>query len=150
MKCIALVICLASTVPILRAESLPAGTWVLRENKDGTNSTMINSTMIIEAAGSGVKITRKTTFRGGGTNTMVCTTQGDGKDEIVFMDGKPSGMTMAIRRVDDRHSTAVGKLGPTVYMNQKSEVSADGKVMTTESTPVSPPGPKTVEYWDKK
>ena len=78
---------------------------------------------MIEAAGSGVKLTMRITIPGQGT------------------DGKPSGETMAIRGVDDRHSTNVIKNGPIV-VNQKSEVSADGKPITTESTPVSPQGRK--------
>ena len=144
MKCIPLVVCLAGTISILRADSLPVGTWVRRDNKGG-----VGATLVIEAAGAGVKLTFRVTIRGQATGTLICTTKGDGKEEIVFMDGKPSGETMSIRRIDDRHTTNVVKNGPVV-VNQKSEVSADGKVITTESTPVSPPGPKTVEYWDKK
>jgi len=106
--------------------------------------------MIIEAAGSGEKLTMKVTAPGGGTSTMVHTTQFDGKDGPVLLDGKPTGQTMAIRRVDEHHYVNVLKMGGNTIATQNSELSADGKVIKTETTYSSPGGQKTVEYWDKK
>src|SRR5204862_194683 len=128
MKCIALVLCLAGMVPIVRAASLPTGTWVRRPNNDG-----ISGTLIIEAAGTGRKLTFKVAFAGGGTSTMTVTTQVDGKDAIVSVDGKPSGQTMAIRMIDDHHAVNVMKINGNPMATQKSELFADGKVFKTET-----------------
>ena len=144
MKPVAVVLWLLCAAEASWADSLPSGTWIKRGAAAGGSNILV-----MEPAGSGVKMTMKITYPGQPTITMICTTQGDGKEAIVYMDGKPSGETFAIRRIDDRHSAAVIKNG-SVVVNQKSEVSVDGKTITTESSPVSPPGPKTVEIWDKK
>ncbi len=143
MKFIALVVCLGSLVPVLRADMLAAGTWVRRPNKDGGSSTMI-----IEAVGTGRKLTFKVAA-GGGTVTMIVTTQLDGKDAPVLVDGKPSGETMAIRMIDDHHAINVIKMNGNPMVTQKSELSADGKVIKVESTSMVPGGQYGTEYWDK-
>jgi hypothetical protein len=146
MRIIALVIWLAGLIPAMGfTDSLPLGTWVRRPDKDGTSATMT-----IEAAGAGRKLTFKFKVAGGGTSTMVVTTQGDGKDAAVSLDGKPSGETMAIRLVDDRHTTNLIKMNGNPMVNQKSELSADGKVIKVESTPMVPGGQGGIEYWDKQ
>jgi hypothetical protein len=145
IKCIALVICLAGLIPILRADNIPVGTWVRRPNKDGGSSIMI-----VEAAGTGRKLTFKVAVAGGGTSTMIVTTQLDGKDAPVFVDDKPSGETMAIRKVDDHHALNFIKMNGNPMLTQKSELSADGKVIKVESTPMIPGGQYGTEYWDKK
>jgi hypothetical protein len=134
------VICLT---PFLRADGLPNGTYVRRAS-DG-----VHSTMIVEAAGSGRKLTFKVDVPGGVT-TMVVTTQLDGKDAPVLVDGKPSGETMAIRMVDDRHVVNILKMNGSVVATEKSEVSADGKLIKVETTTPAPGTPNTIEYWDKK
>jgi hypothetical protein len=145
LKCIALAICLAILAPMLRADMLAIGTWVRRPNKDGGSSTMV-----IEAAGTGRKLTFKVAVAGGGTATMIVTTQLDGKDAPVSVDGKPSGETMAIRLIDDRHAINVIKMNGNPMLTQKSELSADGKAIKVESTPMIPGGQYGTEYWDKK
>ena len=145
MKFIALVICLAGLVPILRADSMWIGTWVRRANKDG-----VNATLIIEAAGTARKLTFKVAVAGGGTSTMIVTTQWDGKDATVSVDGKPSAETMAIRTVDDRHTINIIKMSGNPMTTQKSELSADGKVIKVESSATVPGQQNGTEYWDKK
>jgi hypothetical protein len=81
---------------------------------------------------------------------MVVTTQWDGKDAPVYVEGKPSGETMAIRMVDDRHTTTILKLNGKPIATQKSELSADGKVIKTETINTTPEAQNTFEYWDKK
>src|SRR5262249_44031262 len=105
MKLSALLICLVGAIPVLQADGFPVGTWVRRPNNDG-----ITSTMLIEAAGTGRKFTMKVSFSGGQTSTMICTSQGDGKDAVVSVDGKPSGQTMAIRMIDDHHAVNILKV----------------------------------------
>jgi hypothetical protein len=139
------VIALATLVPILHADNLPLGTWVRRPNKDGGSSTML-----VEAAGAGRKLTFKVAVAGGGTSTMMVTTQLDGKDAQVYVDGKPSGETMAITKVDDHHTINVIKMNGSPMLTQKSELSPDGKVIKVESTSMVPGGQYGTEYWDKK
>jgi len=143
MKFARLAISLLILVPTLGAADLWLGNWVRRPTTDG-----VSSTMVIEAAGSGHKMTFKVTPRGAATSTMVVTTQADGKDAVVSMDGKPSGETMAIRMIDDRHMINVIKMSGQTMVTQKSELSADGKQIKVESNP-SPGGP-ALEYWDRK
>ncbi len=145
IKCAALVIGLATLAPILRAEGIPVGNWVRRPTKDGGNATML-----VESAGTGQKFTFKVAIANGGTATMVVTTQYDGKDAPVYVDGKPSGETMAISKVDDHHTTNVLKMNGNPFVTQKSELSADGKVIKTESISMVAGAPNSVEYWDKK
>ncbi len=150
MRYIAGLACVLTIAPILPAASMHIGSWVRRENKDS-----IRSTMTIEPAGSGWKVTMKVQFAAGGqTSTMLITTQGDGKDVVVYVDGKPSGQTMAIRIVDDRHTTNTLKLNGKPMLFQKSEVSADGRVIRVEGTSLVPGqgqgGQNLIEYWDRK
>src|SRR5262249_27175494 len=105
---------------------------------------------IIEPAGSGRKITFNIQVPGGPPSTMVVTTQLDGKDAPAMVGGQPSGQTMAIRMVDDRHFINVVKLNGSVVTTQKSELSADGKVIKVESTASSPQGQSGIEYWDER
>ena len=142
---IALVIWLVALVPILHADQIPVGNWARRPTKDGGSATML-----VEAAGTGQKLTFKVAIANGGTATMVVTTQFDGKDATVFVDGKPSGETMAISKVDDHHVTNVLKMNGNPFVTQKSELSADGKVIKTESISMVAGAPNSVEYWDKK
>ena len=81
---------------------------------------------------------------------MIVTTQGDGKDEPVSIDGKPSPETMAIRFVDDRHMINIIKLSGTTMVTQKSEVSADGRLIKVVSSADAQGQHNGVEYWDKK
>ena len=145
MKRIALVICFTGLSAILWADGIQTGTWVRRANKDG-----ISSTMLVEAAGAGQRITLKARFGGGATSTMIVTTYWDGKDATVYFDGKASDETMAMRVVDARHITTIMKMNGTPMATQKSEVSADGRVIKTETIPATPGAANTIEYWDKQ
>ena len=145
IKCMALVIGLATLAPILHADQIPGGNWVRRPTKDGGSATML-----VEPAGTGQKLTFKFAIANGGTATMVVTTQFDGKDATVFVDGKPSGETMAISKVDDHHTTNVLKMNGNPFVTQKSELSADGKVIKTESISMVGGAPNSIEYWEKK
>lgn len=81
-------------------------------------------------------------------------TQLDGKEAAVLMDGKPSGETMAIKRVDAHNASTVVKLNGTFFGTAKGTLSADGKTLTvlddfTSSVGGYPAG-KFTEVWDKK
>jgi len=106
--------------------------------------------MVIEAVGAGRKLTFKIAIPGGGTSTLTVTTQVDGKDAAVSVDGRPSGQTMAIRAIDDHHAINIIKMNGSPTTTQKSQLSADGKVIKVESSAMAPGQQNGFEYWDKK
>ncbi len=57
----------------------------------------------------------------------------DGTEMPALVGGKPSGETMAIKRVDDHHYSAVVKMSGKPFGTSNGTVSADGKTMTVES-----------------
>ena len=126
---------------------LGPGTWVQR---DGV------LVLTVEEAGAARKLTYRTRGPDGkfmkGELTHVTT--GDGKDAPMLIDGKPTGQSMAIRKVDANHTATVLKLNGKDCGTSKSEVSADGKVMKTETEYSNPTcgavGKKQVTFWDRK
>src|SRR5712692_454654 len=127
MKRIALVACLFSLSPIVRADSLPVGTWIQRSPQPGGSITMT-----VEAVGPGRKLTYTISGPNATRSVMTVLTQLDGKDAEVLLDGKPTGETMAIRMIDSRHTFAVLKMQGKEMGTSKGEVSADGKVLKVE------------------
>ena len=129
---------------------LAVGTW----NKRGDHPTLL---MIIEPAGTGMKITYKVLTPDGRPlpqAIMTLVTQFDGNEVPVLVDGKPSGETMAIRRIDERHSSTIVKLNGAAFGTSKSELSADGRTLRVENTtsgdvPGQPAGTR-IEYWDRQ
>jgi hypothetical protein len=85
---------------------------------------------------------------------MVVDSALDGADAPVFVAGKPSAETMAIKRVDDHHLTALVKMNGKTFSTSKSTLSADGKTLTVENDVTSTAGGqltgKVVEVWVKK
>ena len=75
----------------------------------------------------------------------------DGTEVPAMIGGKPSGQTMAIKRVDDRHYTAVLKMGGQPFGTSNATLSADGKTLTVESlSQMSAKAEKIVETWVRK
>ena len=75
----------------------------------------------------------------------------DGTEAPALFGGKPSGETMAIKRVDDHHYSAVVKMNGTPLGTFNGTVSSDGKTMTVDS--VMQAGgqvEKIVETWVRK
>jgi hypothetical protein len=85
---------------------------------------------------------------------LIVESQLDGKDAPVMFQGKPSGETMAITKVDDRHYTAVLKMNGKVFGTSKGTFSADGKTLTVEDDFTATAGGhaagKQTETWVKK
>ena len=128
------------------------GTWVLRDSAARLTMTLVE-------AGGGWKVTWKIPVPGakGGPvtyTTMTMDTKLDGKDAPNLVDGKPSGQSMEVRKVDDRHTYTVMKQQGKPVGISKSEISPDGKVIKSENdyTAGGPNGPagKQVQYWDKQ
>ncbi len=99
-----------------------------------------------DAQGKGITLTVEACCRGGlrltyqipaiGTQpaaTLTVDSPMDGTEVPALVGGKPSGETMAIKRVDDRHYSAVVRMGGKPFGTSNGTVSADGKTMTVES-----------------
>lgn len=76
----------------------------------------------------------------------------DGTEVPVLLNGKRSGETMAIKRVDAFHMSGVVKMNGQLFVTSSSTLAADGKSATTESITQMPGGEtqKVIETWVKK
>src|SRR4029453_275681 len=84
-------------------------------------------------------------------STMSVDSPMDGTEAPVVISGKPSGETMAIKRVDDHHLTAVLKMGGQPFATYKGTIAPDNKSMTVDG--VSGTGSQTqklTETWVRK
>jgi len=129
------------------------GVWVLRDSTAG-----FRLTMTLEEMGAGWNITYRIPGQDAqgpaAFNVMTIETMLDGKAVPNLVDGKPSGQTMEIRRIDSRRTFTVVKFQGKQTGISKSEISPDGKVIKTEndisvSSPNGMAG-KQVQYWDKQ
>ena len=128
---------------------LGVGTW---ERQSDKGSKGVGSmTMTVEpCCKGGYKLTYHIAFNGV-TSVMKVESPFDGTAVPVLVDGKPSGETMSITRVDDRHSTTVMTMNGKPFGTSKSTLSADGKTLTVIDDIAQSGGvqPKT-EIWVKK
>ena len=75
----------------------------------------------------------------------------NGNDVPVLVNGKPSGQTMGIRRIDSRHTVTVLRFQGTETGISKAELSPNGKVLKVEidyadSNPIR----NEIQYWDRQ
>lgn len=126
------------------------GTW----NKRGDHPTL---SMTIQTDAAGTKITYRMLTPDGKLlpeAIMTLVTQLDGNEVPVLVNGKPSGETMAIRRIDERHASTVVKFNGAPFATSKSELSADGRTIRVENTSSGnvsgQPAGTQIEYWDKQ
>ena len=143
----AFVVCLLSLSSIVGAESLWSGTWILRESPQGGRLTMT-----VEEVDTGWKLTYKVVGPDApGSTVSTVLTPLDGKDVPVLVDGKPSGQTMGVRRIDSRHTVTVLRFKGKETGISKAELSPNGKVLTvkTDYADSNPIG-KKIQYWDKQ
>jgi len=144
------VVCLLSLSSLVGAESLWSGTWVLRENPSGGQLTMK-----VEEVGTGWKLTYKVVAPTAVASTVsTVLTPLDGKEAPVLINGEPSGQTMAIKKIDSRHTVTVVRYQGKERSVSKSEISPDGKVLTVEtdyatSNPIKLAG-KQIEHWNRQ
>jgi hypothetical protein len=109
--------------------------------------------MTVEEAGSGWKLTYKISGPKvpGGTVVYTVVTQLDGNDAPVMVGDKPSGQTMAIKRVDSHHTFTVLKYQGKETGISQSELSSDGKVLKVKNGPAgAEPSALKEHYWDKQ
>lgn len=149
MKRLLLALSMLSFASAAQAQ-VPAGTWIKR----GENPLA----MVVEPAGAGIKISYKAVGpdrKPKEPAMMTMETQLDGKEApVMTADGKPTGQTMAVTRVDATHTATVVKFQGKLYGTSKSELSADGKTLKVESevpeNSTGQPAGTLVEYWDKQ
>lgn len=141
---------IAFAAPVVAEGILEVGTWVKR----GSGKAPL--VLTIEAAGSARKLTYRLRLADGRLDPnyeQVLITKLDGQDAPLLERGRPSGQTMAIKRLDTRHSHTVIKLNGQLLANSRAELSADGKLMTVQNEFAGTsgmPGGKQTEYWDRK
>jgi hypothetical protein len=143
----AFVVCLLSLSSLVGADSLWSGTWVLREPPHGGRLTMT-----VEEMGTGWKLTYKVVGPSApGSTVSTVLTPLNGNDVPVLVNGKPSGQTMGIRRIDSRHTVTVLRFKGKETGISKAELSPNGKVLTVETDYAdSNPIGKEIQYWDRQ
>ena len=111
--------------------------------------------MKVEEVGTGWKLTYRVVGPTAAVSTVsTVLTPLDGKEAPVLINGEPSGQTMAIKRIDSRHTVTVVRYQGKERSVAKSEISPDGKVLTVEtdyatSNPIKLAG-KQIEHWNRQ
>ncbi len=103
------------------------GTWV---QQSGPRAAAL--TMTVEACCNGG---RRLIYRITGRSDVLLTVDSpmDGSDAQVMAGGKPTGETMAITRVDDRHALTVLKMNGQRFGTSRATLSPDGRTLTIEN-----------------
>lgn len=73
----------------------------------------------------------------------------DGTEVPMLSEGKPTGQTMSVKRVDDHHFTGVVKQQGGSYLTSQATLSADGHTITVEDT-LAGSKLKVTETWTRK
>ena len=104
---------------------LGVGTWV----RQADASMPAGMTMIVQpCCNGGFRLTYHA-----GPVVLTVDSPFDGTEVPVLIAGKPSGETMAIKRVDAHHAFTVLKMNGQPFGTSKSTLSADGRTLTVES-----------------
>lgn len=144
---IALLAALGSARPLY--PQIGVGTWVRK-----AAPSMPTMTMEVEACcGGGRRLTYHVDVNGTVT-IMKIDSKFDGSEAPVLINGKPSGETMSIKKVDDHHITTTMTMSGKPFGTSKATLSADGKTLTvlndySTSMGGGPVG-KSTEIWVKK
>jgi len=108
--------------------------------------------MTVEEVGTGWKLTYNVVgLAAPGSTVSTVLTPLNGNDVPVLVNGKPSGQTMGIRRIDSRHTVTVLKFQGVETGISKAELSPNGKVLKIETDYAdSNPIRNEIQYWDKQ
>ena len=118
---------------------LGVGTWV-RTDAQGKGITM----RVEACCNGGLRFIYQIPIPNQPAITMTVDSPMDGTDTPALVGGKPSGETMAVKRLDDHHYTAVVKMSGKPFGTSNGTVSADGKTLTVESIMLAG---KVIETW---
>jgi len=84
-------------------------------------------------------------------STMTVDSPMNGTEAPALVGNKPTGETMALKRVDDHHYSATMKRNGQPLGTSNSTISADNKTMTVESVyGIGGQTQKTIETWVRK
>ena len=141
------VVCLLCLSSMVSADSLWSGAWVLRESPQGGRLIMT-----VEEVDTGWSLTYKVVGPDAPASTVsTILTPLNGKEVPLLVNGKPSGQTMGIKRIDTHRTVTVLKFKGKETGVSKAEVSPDGKVLKIETDYVSSnPIEKEIQYWDRQ
>src|SRR5262245_37101766 len=106
------------------------GTWKLNLTKSKYNGASVpkSSTVVVDSAGQGIKVTGTTVLAAGSTRTINYTVNYDGKDAAVT--GTPDYNSVSMTRTGNTIK-GVRRRGGKRAQNFTIVVSADGKTRTT-------------------
>jgi hypothetical protein len=129
---------------------LEVGTWVRTPTKAMPNSM----TMKIEVCCGGGRRLSYSFAAGDQAMLMLVETKLDGSEAAVLVNGKPSGETMAITRVDAHHANTILRMNGKEFATSTATLSADGKTLSVindcASTTGCMPLGKSTETWLKQ
>jgi hypothetical protein len=124
---------------------LGVGDWT-RTDAQGRGMTMT----VEVCCNGGYRLTYHVPLSGGQpAMTLVVNSPMDGSEAPALIAGKPSGETMAIKRVDARHYSGVVKMNGQVISTSNGTLSADGKSLSVETVSQGD-AQKIMETWVKK
>jgi hypothetical protein len=141
---------LSLAIPMTLDAQMVVGGWLRQPTKTAPG----RMTMTVEpCCGSGYKLTYRFAM-GAQDAVMTVSSAFDGSEVPVLLNGKPSGETMTIKRLDDHHAFTVLKLNGEPFGTSKSTLSADGRTLTvlnevTSAAGGSPVG-KYTETWTRQ
>jgi hypothetical protein len=142
------------SAPLLFAADGGIGTWV-RQVRPGGAATGSEMTMTVEPWGAdGRKLTYRVKGQGGADMVLTVESPMDGTDAPVLVNGKPSGETMGIKRVDSHHTLTVLKMNGKQFGISRAALSADGRTLTVENEITAAEGGrqpgKATDTWVRK
>jgi hypothetical protein len=144
--CALVVFCTLNFAHPLLAQ-FPIGTFVKDAGKPQEMTVKVEA-----CCGGGRRLTYS--LKIGDPVLMVVEISLDGKDAPVMVQGKPSGETMSMRIVDNRHFSGAVKMNGQLFANSTATISADGNTVTVELDVISAAGGQPVgkqtEIWKRK
>ena len=126
----AIVLVLLVTLPLSAADAVFYGTWKMRPS--GVPGDRSKQVQTITQVADAVKVTTEIDMGNGTTMSLSYTTKLDGAEVPVYSAGK---VVMMLRAKKTGPNTYEGSTSANGMTSQyKTTISADGKVMTSEST----------------
>jgi hypothetical protein len=137
----AIVLALLVALPLSAADAVLDGTWKMRPS--GVPGVKSKQVQTITQVADGIKVTTEIDMGNGTTMSMSYTTKLDGAEVPVYSAGKVAMMMSGKKTAPNTYEGSTSANGVT--SQYKTTISADGKVMTVESTS----GPKAKSVFDR-
>jgi hypothetical protein len=151
MKLRTLMLVLIFVVPVFAADS-PVGHWIRKNDPDTPVPAGAPMEMQIEKWENSARLTYHIpAVQGQPAMVLTLETNLDGKEAQLMMNGKPSGETMSIKKIDDHHFATVIKMNGQQLGTGNSTFSDDFNTLTSEGTMGTGPNlKKPTEVWIRK